>query len=75
MSGLKRRLCRLEDAAGPDECPGCGFSPGAPVEHEVTWHDVEDGEPIMPEWCETCGEQLAYVVGWGDLEPTGPGGG
>lgn len=71
---LNRRLCRLETATGRGECPECGLSPGELVEYQVSWHDTEDAEHIAPEWCETCGEQTVFVVGWADISPTGPGG-
>lgn len=43
-------------------------------DYEVTWIDHEDDEVVEPEWCETCGEQVVFVVGWADLELEAEGG-
>lgn len=75
MSSLNRRLCRLETATGR-ECPECGLSPDEFVggDYEVLWFDREDDEVESDEFCETCGAQLSFTVGWADL-PEVPGGG
>jgi hypothetical protein len=70
VSGLERRIKRLEGERGrTTPCPECGYAPGAPVEYEYEWiYDRSEYEG--PEFCGTCGEQLLYIVTWGD-EPTG----
>lgn len=70
---LGRRLRRLEGRSDR-KCPECGLSPDAPAEdYEVLWHDAEGADPTPPEFCETCGRQTVFVVGWADLEQTQPG--
>lgn len=73
---LGRRVRRLEGAHGGDGCPECGLAPGAPVEdYQVAWDAAEDAAPVAPEWCETCGRQTVFVVGWSDLPEAAAGGG
>jgi hypothetical protein len=75
---LRRRLRSLEHRSG-SKCPECGLSPDAPAEdYEVRWHDTEGADPegadpTPPEFCETCGRQVVFVGGWGNIEPIGTG--
>jgi hypothetical protein len=66
MRDLKRRLKRLEEGTGQAEsCPECGHASGEPIEYDVTWID-DGGKLEEPQFCQTCGEQLVYVVRWDD---------
>jgi hypothetical protein len=72
---LDRRLKKLEVARATGRpCPECGWSVGndrpgdEPAEVEVTW--VDDGSFKDPEFCETCGRQLVFIVTWGDTSKT-----
>ncbi len=68
---LGRRLRCLESVSGA--CPECGHSPGVVEAYEVVWDDTEEGGEGGPEFCEECGRQTTFVVGWDDLEPDVPG--
>ena len=67
VSSLQAKVSRLEAAAGGGgECPRCGWGEEGDVNHtyEVTF--VEPGGPEdREEFCEACGRQLVYVIGWG----------
>jgi hypothetical protein len=66
VSVLKRRLKRLEEGSGQAEsCLECGHVSGGPTQYDVTWID-DGGKLEEQEFCETLGEQLGYVVRWGD---------
>jgi hypothetical protein len=69
---LDRRLRCLESVSGA--CPECGHSPGVVEDYEVIWDDSEEGEEAGPEFCEECGRQTTFVVGWGDLDGAEPDG-
>ena len=61
--GISKRLERLEASHSPP-CEECGHALGAPVEgFSVEWAKEPDAEP---EFCGKCGQQLVYVVTWGD---------
>lgn len=65
MDGMGRRLARLEASHSPP-CEECGRAPNAPVEgYAVEWANSEE-TPTEPELCGKCGQQLVYVVTWGD---------
>ncbi len=69
MSGLRRRLERLEGDHRP--CSRCGASPGEKPEYdyEVIWCDL-DGRPVNgepepePERCPECQRELTIIVEW-----------
>jgi hypothetical protein len=70
VSGLQRRIKRLEgEGERTVPCPECGYAPGVPVKYEVEWI-YDRSEYDEPEFCGTCGEQLLYILTWGD-EPKG----
>ena len=56
---LKRRLRALERVVAPpdDRCEACGYVPGAPVEFEVTFDELEG-----PDVCPGCGRPLVLRV-------------
>lgn len=73
--GLRGRVKRLEREARVAPCEECGFDGDlTKMELEVIWNDLDsdtedpqDGEPMEPEFCGTCGHQLVYVVRWLDI--------
>jgi hypothetical protein len=69
MSGLERRLKKLEEDTGQGEpCPECGHVAGKPttdtLDFEVYW-DYTAEEESEDEFCSTCGTQLVFNVTWG----------
>ncbi len=69
---LDRRLCRLESVSGG--CSECGYSLGVPDDYDVIWDDTEDSGEAEVEFCEECGRQTTFVVGWADLDGAEPAG-
>lgn len=65
---IHRRVIALERRRGT--CPECGGG-ARPAAFDVEWLDHEDDEPVEPEFCETCGRQITFVVTWNDIEPDG----
>ena len=62
---IDRRLGRLAETLLPnasEACEECGA--GYPV--ESVEYELESDDEAVPEFCETCGRQTTYVVGWGD---------
>ncbi len=65
-SGFHRRVSSLERKRR--RCQECGAG-RSPTEYAVVWDDSENQEPGEPEYCETCGRQIVYIVTWNDIEP------
>jgi hypothetical protein len=71
VTSVQAKVSRLEEATGGtggDACPRCGgggddFDPDDT--YEVEWIDP-GGPEDREEFCEACGQQLVYVIGWGD---------
>jgi hypothetical protein len=69
VGGLERRLRALEEALDVRVCPECGFGPGTePEEIEIEWIDdpEDDRGAVEPEFCGSCGQQLVWVITWGN---------
>jgi hypothetical protein len=65
VSVLKRGVKMLEEGTGQAElCLECGHVSGEFAQYDVTWLD-DGGKLEEPEFCETLGEELVYVVRWG----------
>jgi hypothetical protein len=70
VRSLQRRVARLEEAAGDGgECLRCGWGGGSDHgggdTYELVWVDP-GGPDDREEFCEACGQQLVYVLTWGD---------
>ena len=70
MSGISRRLGRLEDGSG--SCPACGLGPASRIVYSVFWDDAPGDDPAGASSsppCSRCGQRRLTVVDWWDARP------